>query len=111
MPTTEPVVLAVDDERGILRRLKLELTPLGFRVFTSSNGEQALKIAESQRPDIVILDIAMPGMSGFEVMQRLRERTNVPIIFLTSKKHDHELVQGLDAGADDYIVKPFNPHE
>ncbi len=109
MSHTEPVVLAVDDERGVLRLLKSALTPMGFRVVTSANGEQALRIAELQRPDIVILDIIMPGLSGFEVMQRLRGRTNVPIIFLTSKKRDAELVQVLDSGADDYVIKPFDP--
>jgi two-component system KDP operon response regulator KdpE len=68
-------------------------------------------MAEQQRPDIVILDIVMPEMSGLEVMRRLRERTSVPVILLTAKDHDEDKVRGLEMGADDYLVKPFNPEE
>jgi len=107
----EPLILAVDDEAGILRLIKLELSSQGFRVIVAGEGEEALRMAEQQRPDIVILDIVMPEMSGLEVMRRLRERTSVPVILLTAKDHDEDKVRGLAMGADDYLVKPFNPEE
>jgi two-component system KDP operon response regulator KdpE len=107
----EPLILAVDDEAGILRLIKLELSSQGFRVIVAGDGEEALRLAEQQRPDIVVLDIVMPDMSGLEVMRRLRERTSVPIILLTAKDHDDDKVRGLEMGADDYLVKPFNPEE
>ena len=78
--STEPLVLAVDDEAGILRLIKLELSTQGFRVVTAAGGEEALRVAEEQRPDIALLDIVMPEMSGLEVMRRLRERSSLPII-------------------------------
>ena len=107
----EPLILAVDDEAGILRLIKLELSSQGFRVIVAGDGEEALRLAEQQRPDIVVLDIVMPDMSGLEVMRRLRERTSIPIILLTAKDHDEDKVRGLELGADDYLVKPFNPEE
>jgi DNA-binding response OmpR family regulator len=109
--TPEPLVLAVDDEAGILRLIKLELTEQGFRVVTASNGEEALKIVEEQRPDVVLLDMIMPEMSGLEVMRRIRETMNVPIIMVTAKDSDADKVRGLEQGADDYIVKPFSSEE
>lgn len=109
--SSQPLVLAVDDEVGILRLLKLELTPQGFRVVTAPNGQAALRAVEEQKPDLVLLDIVMPDMTGLEVMRKLRERSSVPIIFLSAKNTDADKVSGLDLGADDYIPKPFNPEE
>jgi len=109
--TPEPLVLAVDDEAGILRLMKLELTGQGFRVITASNGEDALKLVEEQRPDAVLLDVIMPEMTGIEVMRRIREQMNIPIIMVTAKDGDQDKVRGLELGADDYIVKPFSPEE
>jgi two-component system KDP operon response regulator KdpE len=109
--TVDPLILAGDDEAGILRLIKLELSSQGFRVVVANDGEEALRIAEQQRPDIVVLDILMPDMTGLEVMRRLRERTQVPVILLTGKDHDEDKVRGLELGADDYLVKPFNPEE
>lgn len=109
--TSEPLLLVVDDEVGVLRLMKLELSAQGFRVVTASDGEEALRIAEEQRPDAVVLDIMMPGISGLEVMRRLRERTNVPVILVTAKDKDSDKIRGLELGADDYVVKPFNPDE
>ena len=109
--SSEPMVLAVDDEAGILRLIKLELTAQGFRVVTADGGDEALRLAEERRPDIVLLDILMPVMTGLEVMRRLRERTNAPIILVTAKDSDADKVSGLEQGADDYIVKPFSPEE
>ena len=108
---TEPLVLAVDDETGILRLIKLELAEQGLRVVTASSGEEALRLAEEQRPDLVLLDIIMPEMTGLEVMRRLREQSNAPIILVTAKDSDSDKVRGLELGADDYIVKPFSPEE
>jgi two-component system KDP operon response regulator KdpE len=109
--TVEPLILAVDDEAGILRLIRLELSEQGFRVVVSSDGEEAIRTFEQQRPDVVVLDIMLPDMSGLEVMRRLRERSNTPIILLTARDHDEDKVRGLELGADDYVVKPFNPQE
>jgi DNA-binding response OmpR family regulator len=109
--TTDPLLLVVDDEAGILRLMKLELSAQGFRVITATNGEEAIAVAEEQRPDAILLDVMMPGLSGLEVMRRLRERSNVPILLVTAKDKDTDKVRGLELGADDYIVKPFNPDE
>lgn len=109
--STEPLVLAVDDEAGVLRLIKLELTTQGFRVITAGGGEEALRMAEEQRPDIALLDIVMPDMTGLEVMRKLRERTTIPIILLTAKGGDADKVRGLELGADDYLAKPFSPEE
>lgn len=107
----EPLVLAVDDEPGILRLISLELSTQGFRVVTAEDGASALSSAEEHQPDIVLLDIVMPDMTGLEVMRHLRERVNVPIILLTAKGSDADKVRGLEMGADDYLAKPFSPEE
>ena len=109
--STEPLVLAVDDEAGILRLIKLELSTQGFRVVTAASGEEALRTAEEQRPDIALLDIVMPEMTGLEVMRRLRERSSIPVILLTAKGSESDKVRGLELGADDYLAKPFSPDE
>jgi len=109
--STEPLVLAVDDEAGILRLIKLELTTQGFRVVTAASGDEALRMAEEQRPDIALLDIVMPEMTGLEVMRRLRERSSIPVILLTAKGSESDKVRGLELGADDYLAKPFSPDE
>ncbi|GMV85265.1 MAG: transcriptional regulatory protein KdpE [Dehalococcoidia bacterium] len=109
--TAEPLLLVVDDEAGILRLMKLELSAQGFRVITASDGESAIAMAEEHRPDVILLDIMMPGASGLEVMRRLRERSNVPVLLVSARDKDTDKVRGLELGADDYIVKPFNPDE
>jgi two-component system KDP operon response regulator KdpE len=109
--TTDPLLLVVDDEAGILRLMKLELSAQGFRVITATDGESAMTMAEEHRPDAVLLDVMMPGPSGLEVMRKLRERSNVPVLLVTAKDKDTDKVRGLELGADDYIVKPFNPDE
>lgn len=109
--TIDPLLLVVDDEAGILRLMKLELSAQGFRVITASDGESAITLAEEHRPDAILLDVMMPGISGIEVMRRLRERSNVPVLLVTAKDKDTDKVRGLELGADDYIVKPFNPDE
>ena len=107
----EPLVLAVDDEAGILRLIKLELTAQGFRVITAGGGEEALELAEGQRPDIILLDVIMPGMTGLETLRAVRERWNTPVIIVTARDREIDKVRGLEMGADDYIVKPFGADE
>jgi DNA-binding response OmpR family regulator len=107
----EPLVLAVDDEPGILRLIKLELASQRFRVMTAESGEEALLAEQEHHPDVVLLDTMMPGMDGIEVMRQLRARGDVPIIMLTALAADSDKVRALEAGADDYLAKPFSPFE
>ncbi|MDZ7727134.1 MAG: response regulator [Dehalococcoidia bacterium] len=109
--SSAPLVLAVDDEPGILRLLRIELESQGFKVITATSGDEALRAFEQHRPDLVLLDVLMPEMDGHEVMRRLRERSTAPIIMVTAKDADADKVRGLSMGADDYVVKPFNPDE
>ena len=108
MAGTEQLVLAIDDEPGILRVIKLDLSDQGFRVLTATNGEEGLRLAEKHRPDLILLDVVLPGMAGLEV---LRERSNVPVIMLTAKRAEADKVRGLELGADDYLGKPFSLDE
>ena len=107
----DSLVLAVDDEPAILRLLKLSLSGDGFKVLTATNGEEALQLQERHRPDAAILDIQMPGMTGLELMRRIRDRSDTPIIFLTGRDRDADILRGLELGADDYLPKPFSPAE
>jgi two-component system, OmpR family, KDP operon response regulator KdpE len=108
---SEGVILAVDDEPSILRLLEIELTEQGFEVLKAHDAEEALSLAAERPPDVAVLDILMPGMQGTELITKLRELNNIAVIFLTARDKDTEIVFGLDLGADDYIVKPFNPEE
>jgi two-component system KDP operon response regulator KdpE len=107
----EPLVLAVDDEAGILRLIRLELTAQGFRVITAGGGDEALRLVEEQRPDIILLDVVMPGMTGLEVLRAIRERWTIPVVMVTARDREIDKVRGLEMGADDYIVKPFGAEE
>ena len=104
-------ILIVDDEIEILRALQRSLTAHGYKVFTARNGEDAVRLTLQQRPDVLLLDLVLPGMSGLEVCRRIREESNVPIIVLSVKDTEYEKVQTLDLGADDYISKPFGMKE
>lgn len=104
-------VLAVDDEPAILRLIKLSLRDQGHEVITARTGAEALDLAEQLRPDVAVLDIVMPDTSGIELMRQLRERASMPVILVTAKDTDADKVRGLQEGADDYVVKPFNPEE
>jgi two-component system KDP operon response regulator KdpE len=108
---TQPLVLVADDEPRITKLVSLALNSEGFRVVTASGGEEALQKAEEVRPDIVLLDIVMPGMDGIEVLRQLRERRPVPVILLTAKGSTSDKAKGLDLGADDYVAKPFDLDE
>lgn len=106
----KPLVLVVDDDYKILRLLRTTLAP-EFQVAQAERGADALEIVERQRPDLVVLDIIMPGIDGLEVLKRIRETSGVPVILLTAKGTDSDKIQGLELGADDYLSKPFNPDE
>lgn len=107
----EPLVLAVDDEPGIQKLLRLALSEQGFRVITATRVEEAAKLAEEQRPDVILLDIMMPEVTGLEFMRELRSHSNIPVILVTAKNSEKDKVAGLELGADDYIVKPFGLDE
>ncbi|MEX1023150.1 MAG: response regulator transcription factor [Dehalococcoidia bacterium] len=106
-----PVVLIADDDASILKLVRLQLVDEGFRAVTASTGEEAVQRAIDERPDLVVLDIMLPDISGFEVLNRLRERGPIPVILLTGKTRDSDKIRGLEMGADDYLAKPFNPEE
>jgi two-component system KDP operon response regulator KdpE len=107
----KPLVLVVDDDHKILRLLCIELTAQGFAVSMAERGEEALQLIQRQRPDLVVLDIILPGMDGLSVLKALRETSGVPVILLTAKGTDSDKIMGLELGADDYLPKPFNPEE
>ncbi|MFZ9628152.1 MAG: response regulator [Ilumatobacteraceae bacterium] len=105
------VVLCVDDAPTMLRTLAANLRARGYDVDLADTGEQALELATARRPDAVILDLGLPGMSGMEVIRRLRHWTSVPIIVLSARDTEFDKVGALDAGADDYVAKPFGMGE
>ncbi len=107
----DKVVLVVDDEQRIVNFTRMNLELEGCRVLSASNGREALERARDDLPDIVLLDIMMPGMDGFEVLRRLREWSTVPVIVLTAKDDEEDRIRGLELGADDYIGKPFSHRE
>ena len=104
-------VLVVDDEPAILRALAANLRARGFETDLAPTGEEALRAAARQRPDVVVLDLGLPGMSGLDVISGLRGWTTVPIIVLSARSTEREKVAALDAGADDYVTKPFGMDE
>jgi two-component system, OmpR family, KDP operon response regulator KdpE len=104
-------ILVVDDEREIVRALKRSLSAHGFTVLTANNGEEAIEIFSQQRPDLMLLDLLLPGISGLEVCRLLRKTSNVPIIVLSVKDAERDKVEALDLGADDYVAKPFGMKE
>jgi two-component system KDP operon response regulator KdpE len=104
-------ILAVDDEIEIVRALERSLAVHGFEVFTASSGEEALEAISLHRPDLMLLDLGLPSMSGLEVIKRVRAQSNLPIIVLSVKGTEHDKVQALDLGADDYVSKPFGMNE
>jgi len=101
-------ILLVDDDALLRRSLAYNLEQAGYRVSTEATAEDALAVAQRHRPDLVILDIGLPGMDGRDALQQFRERANVPVIFLTAHRREFDQVLGLELGADDYVTKPFN---
>jgi two-component system KDP operon response regulator KdpE len=110
-PDTKRTILVVDDDQRMRRLLRLNLEKDGHRVTLAEHPLVGLEIAELESPDLVLLDVMMPEMNGFTFLQRLREFSDVPVIFLTAKGDESDKVQGLDIGADDYLTKPFSPAE
>ncbi len=104
-------ILVVDDEREIVRALQRSLTARGYTVFTASSGEEAVEMVAKMHPDLLLLDLLLPGMSGLEVCRRVRAVSNVPIIVLSVKNSERDKVEALDLGADDYVAKPFGMKE
>lgn len=111
MKTVQKTILVVDDEKRLVALVGEYLQQAGFRVITAFDGQEALKIARLEKPDLIILDIMMPEMNGYEFMQIHRKEMNTPIILLTARVEDEEKVVGLELGADDYVTKPFRPRE
>lgn len=104
-------ILVVDDEERILNFLRSKLKASGYEVLTACNGGEGLKQAEAQEPDLIVLDLIMPKMDGFDVLKELRNFSAVPVIILTARDADTDKIKGLTLGADDYLAKPFNPDE
>ncbi len=111
MSDYQPEILVIDDERQIRRLLFLTLTGAGYRVRECENGTLGLNEIALKRPDAVILDLGLPDISGLEVLDRLREWTQVPILILTAWDQEEDKIKALDAGADDYLTKPFGSGE
>lgn len=107
-------ILAVDDERHIVRLVQVNLERQGYEVITAFDGREALEKIESEKPDLVILDVMMPYMDGFEVLQAIRKNPDIstlPVIMLTAKAQDADVFRGWQQGVDTYLTKPFNPME
>ena len=104
-------ILVVDDEPSILNLIKSYLKAEGYEVYTASDGLAALKAAKAFKPDILILDLMLPGLDGLEVLSRLRRESEVYVILLTARTEETDKIVGLSVGADDYVTKPFSPRE
>jgi two-component system KDP operon response regulator KdpE len=107
----EPTILAVDDETHVLETLRTILEGRGYRLRTAPNGPMALEAIKSERPDVVLLDLAMPRMNGVEVCRRIRSFSRVPVLVLSALVDEAQKVEALDSGADDYVTKPFGVEE
>jgi two-component system alkaline phosphatase synthesis response regulator PhoP len=112
MDVTPRLVLIADDDVDILTLVRVRLERSGYTVISARNGVEALQLARERHPDLAILDVAMPEMTGLEVTQRMREeKLDVPVILLTARARDADVAAGADAGADVYVTKPFSPQE
>jgi two-component system KDP operon response regulator KdpE len=106
-----PTVLIVDDEPKVARLVRLTLGAEGYEVLHAADGAIGVEMVETERPDLVLLDIMMPRMDGFQACRRIRELSEVPIVLLTARGAESDRIKGLDLGADDYVTKPFSPGE
>jgi DNA-binding response OmpR family regulator len=104
-------ILVVDDEERMVRFIRLNLEHDGFQVIEAYKGNQAIQKVRDAIPDLILLDVMLPDLDGFEVLKMLREINNVPVIMLTAKAEEDDRIKGLELGADDYITKPFSPRE
>ncbi len=107
----KPKILVIDDEQSILKLVSAYLRPEGYEVYTASDGTSGLKAARAYKPDLVVLDIMLPGMDGIELLSQLRRESDVYVIMLTAKVEETDKIVGLSVGADDYVTKPFSPRE
>ena len=105
------LIMVVDDDQDLAEMLGIVLTGAGFEVDLVNSGDQVMTIFDQHEPDLVLLDVMLPGLSGIEVCTLIRAKSMVPIVMLTAKGDSYDVVKGLEAGADDYVVKPFNPSE
>src|SRR5262245_19164048 len=104
-------VLIVDDDPGLRELIRINLEHEGYRVLQATNGIQCLEVVREERPELVLLDVMMPEMDGLEACEKLREFSQIPVLMLTAKVQSRDIITGLDKGADDYLVKPFNIDE
>lgn len=104
----EPLILIIDDEKSIRSFLQVSMETQGYKCIDADNGASALMLAVSHNPDILILDLGLPDMDGVEVIKKLRKVSQIPIIIISARGHDREKIEALDAGADDYLTKPFS---
>lgn len=107
----EKHILVVDDETEIVELLEIYLISNGFQIHKAYDAQEGLRILEEEHVDLVVMDIMMPGMDGLEMCRQIRQKNNIPIIILSARSSDLDKIVGLGAGADDYVVKPFNPLE
>lgn len=105
------LILVIDDEPPMLRLVRVKLQLDGYAVVPVSSGAEALHVLKTEHPDLVVLDLMMPVMDGFETLRHIREISSVPVILLTARVNDIDKLRGLTSGADDYVTKPFNPDE
>ena len=105
------LIMVVDDDQDLAEMLGIVLTGSGYEVDLVSSGDQVMPLFETHEPDLILLDVMLPGLDGVEVCKAIREKSMVPIVMLTAKDDTQDVVLGLEAGADDYMVKPFNPNE
>jgi len=102
-------ILIVDDDKLLRRSLSLQLEQVGYRTSTAANAEDALAFARRDEPDLILLDVGLPGMDGLEALRHIQKDMNVPVIFVTARRRELDEILGLELGADEYITKPFNP--
>ncbi len=107
----EKTILIIEDEQAIVDILKFNLNKEGYKTLEATDGIQGLTLAVTEHPDLILLDVMLPGLDGFEVCRRVRERSSVPIIMLTAREEEFDKVLGLELGADDYMTKPFSIRE
>ena len=107
----KPVVIVIDDEPSILEVSQRYFEHAGFTVHTAVNGSSGLALVREVQPDLVVLDVMLPGLNGFQVLEMIRAESNTPVLMLTARGEEIDRLRGLESGADDYLVKPFSPRE
>ena len=107
----KPKILVIDDDETLTEVLELNLRAKGYQVMTANTGLDGIKLAYETHPDLIVLDVMMPGMDGYDTCKRLREMSDVPILFLTAKGLEQDLIKGFEVGGDDYVRKPFSLRE